>query len=397
MFSILLQINIDGFKKINDSRGYEYGDKVLCHVASFLFSSVKERDTVCRASGDEFFILLSGIGKTSTISASRSIKIANRINYGLTKQPIYVDGKSISLGLSMGLTLIDNTSVNAEDLISQTSLAVQQAKSHRNNNIIFYRSEIQDLTLDRLNLEVDLYSAVNTDQLEMFIQPQYSEANKVSGAELLMRWKHPEKGFISPDVFIPIAEELKLIKDLTDWSIRVACETLIRLQKAGELYPVAVNISPKRLEDPAFIDVVKSIISSTDAPADLLIFEVTENIWVQDQDTALCMMQQLCNLGIRFSLDDFGTGYSNLASLSKLPLYEIKIDKSLIKGIPEDKNNMTIVELTLILAQKLGFKTVAEGVETDVQLHAIKSLSCDSVQGYFYSRPMPLNDWFESS
>jgi EAL domain-containing protein (putative c-di-GMP-specific phosphodiesterase class I) len=268
-----------------------------------------------------------------------------------------------------------------------------QAKQDGGNRTVFYGHGLQAKIRQRLALEHDLQLALNTDQLQMALQPQYASDDQVTGAEVLMRWTHPEQGPISPAVFIPIAEETGLINHLTDESIREACVILNALAPLGATYPISVNLSPKRLEDPGFSRRVREILSQTGAPADRLIFEVTEGLWIQDMAATTRSMHDLCAAGIRFSIDDFGTGYSNLAYLKRLPVHELKIDRSLVQEIPDDEDSLAIVEMVLEMGVRLGLRTVAEGVETQIQRDHLFRHGCNAIQGYLKARPMPVKEW----
>lgn len=248
-------------------------------------------------------------------------------------------------------------------------------------------------TKDDRNLARDLADAVKNERLTLYIQPQFAADGQAVGAELLARWQHPVHGPISPAEFIPIAEAAGMLTSLTCQFLISTCKTILSLQTLGHQYPLSLNISPKTLLDPDFVRVVRDTLAQTAAPADCLILEITEEIAIENLALALQHMSELTACGVRFSIDDFGTGYANLENLTKLPLYELKIDRSLISGIPESGRSQIVVDMILSMADRLGLQTIAEGVETRSQLEYLLLRGCFAVQGYLLARPMPIDDW----
>ena len=395
VFGALLILDLDNFKKINDARGHAVGDRILQEVARRLVACTRERDTVSRVSGDEFMILLTQLGTGIEEGARNAMSVAEKLRRALLDDPLVVDGKPCVLSASIGLTLLQARSTSMDDVMREADMAMHRAKQREGNCVVFYEQDIQSEVEQRLWLEHDLTLALNTSQLRMHLQPQYALGGRVTGAELLMRWTHPTRGAVSPSLFIPLAEETGLINYLSDWTLEVACKLLLDLQALDETYPVSLNISPKRLMDPSFVQYVRDILERTGAPGNRLIFEVTEGVLIRYIHATTQRMSELNRLGIRFSIDDFGTGYSNLASLKRLPLYELKIDKSLVQDIPHDSDSMAIARLILAMAEQLGLRAVAEGVETRPQADFLFQHGCDALQGYLMARPMPIDAWLD--
>jgi len=395
--SAVLILDLDGFKKLNDSRSHAIGDQVLREVARRLREHTLERDMVSRVSGDEFMVLLTQLGADPEAGARRALKIAERLRLVLASTPLEPGEQACVFTASIGLTLLHAGGATAGDAIREADLAMQRAKRLGGNRAVFYDHTLQTEFEQRLWMEKDLTLALNTSQLVMHIQPQYARDGRVTGAELLARWTHPGKGPVSPALFVPLAEETSLINHLTYWSLGVACQALLDLQGLDETYPVSVNISPKVLMDPGFGEAVRGLLKRTGAPGNRLIFEITEGVWIQDVEATARRMRELNRLGIRFSIDDFGTGYSNLSSLMRLPIFELKIDKSLIRNLPDDPDSIAIARLILAMAGQLDFWVVAEGVEDEPQADFLARHGCDAMQGYLFARPMPIGDWLTAA
>ncbi|HEX7387081.1 MAG TPA: EAL domain-containing protein [Castellaniella sp.] len=388
----LLVINLDNFKKINDLHGHQSGDELLRSVAERLTRSTRDRDMVARTSGDEFLVLLDGLGTPLAEAARHAMQVAEKLRLSIARAFVVLD-KPAYITASIGTTLLHAQTSSVDAVIREADLAAHRAKDQGGNQVTFYEQELQIEVEQRLWLEHDLLQALNTPQLSLHIQPQFGAGGHVTGAELLARWNHPTRGAISPSTFIPIAEASGLINLLGEWTLGVACKTLLMLQELGETYPLSINVSPKQLMESHFVDYVRNTLETHDAPGNRLIFEVTEGVLIQDVVAVADRMQALSLLGIRFSIDDFGTGYSNLASLKRLPLYELKIDKSLVQDLPNDEEDIAIVQLILAMADKLNLRVVAEGVETQAQSDFLFSRNCDALQGFLLARPMPIDAW----
>lgn len=390
----LLILDLDSFKKINDARGHSIGDRLLRATADRLLSVTRERDTVSRVSGDEFVLLLNQLGSSTDEGARNAMNIAEKIRL-IMQEPFILDDKPSAASVSIGLTLLHRNSGTIDDVMREADLAMYRAKQGGRNRVTFYEQDMQSDVEQRLWLEHDLVQAIHTPQLSMYVQPQYGRDGRVTGAELLARWSHPTRGPVPPSLFIPIAEETGMISRLGEWALNEACSLLLRLQRAGQTYPLSINVSPKHLMETGFLECVEDTLLRTGAPGNRLIFEITEGVLIHDVRNTARRMKELNLLGIRFSIDDFGTGYSNLAYLKRLPLYELKIDKSLVQDIPADSDSSAIAQLILAMASQLDLRVVAEGVETQAQANFLLLNDCHALQGYLLAHPMPIPTWLE--
>ncbi len=391
----LLLVDLDGFKRINDMHGHGTGDEVLRGIADRLRASVRDRDLVSRVSADEFIVLLNGLGDHISDAARNAMHVAEKIRLAICNSAFSIQDKPAYVTGSIGLTLIQGENQTSDTVMREADLATHRAKQHGGNQVTFYERGLQSEVEQRLWLEHDLLQAIGTPHLTLHIQPQFGRDGRVTGGELLARWNHPTRGAVSPALFIPIAEETGLIGLLGAWSLRFACDALLALREAGETYPLSLNVSPRRLMEPQFIESVRDTLESKGIPGNRLIFEITEGVLIQDMQAVARRMQALSRLGIRFSIDDFGTGYSNLAYLKRLPLYELKIDKSLVQDLPNDSDSIAIVQLILAMADQLNLRVVAEGVETEAQSRFLFEHDCHALQGYLLARPMPLEAWLD--
>ncbi|MCZ4328980.1 EAL domain-containing protein [Castellaniella denitrificans] len=391
----LLLIDLDGFKRINDMHGHGTGDEVLRGIADRLRASVRDRDLVSRVSADEFIVLLNGLGDHISDAARNAMHVAEKIRLAICNSAFSIQDKPAYVTGSIGLTLIQGEGQTSDTVMREADMATHRAKQHGGNQVTFYERGLQSEVEQRLWLEHDLLQAIGTPNLTLHVQPQFGRDGRVTGGELLARWNHPTRGAVSPALFIPIAEETGLIGLLGSWSLRFACDALLALQEAGETYPLSLNVSPRRLMEPQFIESVRDTLANKGIPGNRLIFEITEGVLIQDMQAVAQRMQALSRLGIRFSIDDFGTGYSNLAYLKRLPLYELKIDKSLVQDIPNDSDSIAIVQLILAMADQLNLRVVAEGVETESQSRFLFEHDCHALQGYLLARPMPLEAWLD--
>ncbi len=380
----LLYLDLDEFKRINDSLGHDVGDAVLMKVAQTLRSCVRFQDTVARMGGDEFVILLTdveGMEGASAVARKILLKMSNPIN--LLKNEILITP-------SIGITLAPVDSLNADILLKNADMAMYKAKSSGRNNYQFFTEEMNAQVVDNLNIENDLRSALDQDQLYMKYQPKCDiKTKQLIGVEALLRWDHPTKGEMSPEYFIPIAETAGLMIKLGNWVLKTACREIKALESMGMAdINLAVNLSTRQFRDPELIAHIQNALNETGFKAIKLELEITETTLMDQIDHAIELLDQIKALGISLTIDDFGTGYSSLNYLKRLPIDTLKIDKAFITGIPDDKDDMEISSAVIAMAHKLGIKVVAEGVSTKAHWEFLEKNNCDIAQGYLMGKPM---------
>ncbi|WP_332878214.1 putative bifunctional diguanylate cyclase/phosphodiesterase [Massilia sp. S19_KUP03_FR1] len=385
----LLFIDLDHFKYINDARGHGVGDALLRNIAGRLAALVRKGDTVARVGGDEFVVLLAHLGDDARLATHSALLVAEKIRRAITES-VEVDNQFYDTSASIGVTLLSHPNQSAHDLLREADTAMYRAKADGRNRVSFFEATMQAEVERRLTLERDLAAALDNGELSMHWQLQVDARGLPVGAELLMRWQRPNGTFVPPDVFIPVAEECGLIVSLGQWALRQACLGFLELRQAGFAMPLSVNVSPSQFRQTDFVAQVRTILGETGAPASELIFEVTEGLLIENLDDTIGRMHELAALGIRLSIDDFGTGYSSLSYLKRMPLYELKIDKSFIRDTPCDANGTAIVQSILAMASHLGLSVVAEGVETREQADFLAANGAPRMQGYLFARPMPL-------
>ena len=388
----VLYIDLDNFKQINDARGHTVGDMLLMQVAQRLTQLQRPGDTVARLGGDEFVVLVHNVASDMESAGRAALLVAEEMRTAL-EAPYTIDTHLYSTTGSIGITLFPKRGEGVEDLLREADTAMYRAKDLGRNRIRFYEAAMQADVQERLALEQDLKKAQALGQLAAFVQNQVDAAGNVVGGELLMRWDHPVRGNVPPSRFIPIAEASGLILRMGDWMIQQACETLARLQRAGHALSLSVNVSERQFRQDDFVERVRHILAHTGANPALLILEVTESLLIEDLDDTIARMTEIVQLGVRFSIDDFGTGYSSLAYLKRLPLYELKIDKSFVDDTPDDPNDTAIVQSIISVARHLNLRVVAEGVETRAQADFLVESQCECLQGYLFGRPEPLAAW----
>jgi len=387
----LLYLDLDEFKRINDSLGHDAGDAVLMKVAETLRQCVRYQDTVARMGGDEFVILLSDIdGMSGASSVARKILDA-------MSEPVLLLKKEILISPSIGITLAPADSLNADILLKNADMAMYKAKSSGRNNYQFFTEEMNTQIVDHLNIENDLRHALKNNQLYVMYQPKCDiKSKKLVGVEALVRWAHPEKGELSPEYFIPIAETAGLMINLGKWVLRTACKEIKSLERHGLVdIELAVNLSTRQFRDPDLLETIQSALAETGFRAVKLDLEITETTLMEQIDHAIDLLDQIKSLGISLTIDDFGTGYSSLNYLKRLPIDTLKIDKVFITDIPEDKDDMEIASAVIVMAHKLGLTVVAEGVSTQAHWDFLQKNNCDIAQGYLMGRPMLTDELLE--
>lgn len=390
----VLFIDLDNFKALNDSRGHDVGDLLLVEVARRLRQCVRNEDTVARLGGDEFVIVLEDLSLNleQAIAQTRQVaqKVLDIINYPYELGEIEHHNSS-----SIGIVLFNGNFVTMEELLKRSDTAMYEAKAAGRNTLRFFDPAMQAALERRIDLELQLRLAIVQKQLRLFCQVQVDAERKVFSAEVLLRWQHPQHGLLSPKEFVGIAEDSGLIVSIGHWVLYNACLQL----KAWEGRPVfdglqlAVNVSARQFRHVDFVDEVRNILKSTGANPSLLKLELTESVVLDNIADAVAKMNILRELGVRFSMDDFGTGYSSLAYLKRLPLSQVKIDRSFVRDIAEDASDAAIVQAILAMSNTLGLKVIAEGVETEVQFALLQSYGCGFFQGYLFAKPMLIQDF----
>ena len=401
----LLAIDLDEFKRVNDSLGHSVGDEVLRNVSDILRSSVRQQDlsstfhriedgadvVISRMGGDEFVVVLSDI-RTVEDSAIVARRIQKNLNQAIT-----IEGKEIVLSCSIGISAYPNDCDDAESLLKNAVSAMNHAKSAGRDRYQFYNSSMNARAFERLSMEANLRKALEADQLELFFQPKIDvRTQTVVGAEALIRWIHPELGVISPIEFIPVAEETGLVLPIGEWIIESAAQT-IKSWQTGELkdLKIAINVSAAQFAAPNLPGIFAKIIGESRVPAERLEIEITESLLMHDVNEVLEQLVALKEQGIDIWIDDFGTGYSSLSYLKQLPITGLKIDQSFVREMASNENDSAIVNAVVGLAKNLQLGVVAEGVEEQEQLTLLDQQNCDVAQGFYFSRPVPKNE-FES-
>ena len=391
-YGAVMFVDLDNFKQINDARGHSVGDHLLTEVAQRLQGLLRAEDTVARIGGDEFVLLINELGADVEASARAAMAVAEKVRATLDR-PHLIDNFSYSSTGSIGISLFPKAGQKIDDLLREADTAMYRAKGAGRNRIAFFELTMQHEVEERLALEQELKEALTSGQLRLHVQSQVDASGHEVAGELLLRWVHPLRGLLSPMRFIPLAEETGLILPLGEWVIAQACQTLVQMRTLGLTQSLAVNVSSRQFRSEDFVPRVRTILQESGAPAQQLVFEVTESLFIEDWEHSLQRIIELVKLGIRFSIDDFGTGYSSLSYLQRLPLFELKIDRSFVQDTPHDINDTAIVQSILSMAHHMGLEVVAEGVETQAQVDFLRAQNCDRLQGYFYDQPQPLAQW----
>lgn len=379
----LLYFDLDEFKRINDTLGHDAGDELLKEVAKRLISRLREEDTIARLGGDEFAVILSGIkdrGQASTIAANLQQAFA---------APVKLGNHEVSISASIGITVAPDDASEEELLLKHADLAMYEAKARGKNMFHFFSPDLNEAANERLLIENQLREAIREHQFLLYYQPKIDiRDNSVIGYETLLRWLRPDNTLVPPLRFIPVAESTGLIVQIGEWIIWEACRFLSRQHSRGHNITLSINLSVRQFNDDNLPEIVERILLRTGANPKCLIFEITESMLMGDTDAAINQLNQLKRLGVSLSIDDFGTGYSSLSYLKRFPVDELKIDRSFVKDIPDDRNDMDIVAAIIAMAQKMNLRVVAEGVETAEQVEFLRKNACYLVQGYYFSMPL---------
>lgn len=385
----LMFLDIDNFKDINDTLGHSIGDALLIELAKRLRLLLREEDTVSRLGGDEFIFLLPGV------DAHRVSHVAQKL-LDTIAEPYRIKQYDLNVTGSIGIALYPDDGTDLETLFKRADSAMYRAKQEGRNNYSFFTKEMQASSVRRLQLVNELRKALERDQLQLHYQPQASiRDGRIVGAEALLRWTHPELGSVSPAEFIPAAEDSRLILPIGEWVLRHAARQAKKWMQDG-LAPLvmAVNLSAVQFRHPDLPSLVTRILDEENLPPEYLDLELTEGAAMHNPQSAIAVMNDLHERGVRMSIDDFGTGYSSLSYLKKFKVYKLKIDQSFVRDISTDQEDRSIVSAIINMAKSLGLQTIAEGVETAGQLAFLREQGCDEMQGYFFSKPLPA-DQFE--
>ena len=388
---VLMFLDLDRFKPINDSLGHAAGDRMLQEMASRLLGCVDDDDTVARMGGDEFTLLLQP-GATRQIALNRAIHVAEQILGSLVK-PFVLEGREFFVTASIGIALSPQDGNELSQLMKNADTAMYHAKERGKNNFQFYQADMNATALERLELESDLRHALEQEEFTLYYQPQFSgDGKRLTGAEALLRWNHPRRGLVPPGDFIPVLEELGLVVEVGDWVLIEACRQLKSWHQAKVRVPkVSVNISARQFSDGQLGTRIANILKDTGLPPACLELELTESILMREVNEAMLILDGLKRLGLSIAIDDFGTGYSSLNYLKQFPIDVLKIDRSFVDGLPSGEQDAQIARAIIAMAHSLNLSVIAEGVETHEQLEFLREHGCDEVQGYLFGRPMPSN------
>ncbi|MCU7836235.1 MAG: EAL domain-containing protein [gamma proteobacterium symbiont of Taylorina sp.] len=388
-YGAVIFLDLDRFKSINDSLGHSIGDSIIIEAAKRIKSCVWEEDTASRFGGDEYVILLRHVGKKKELASIAVQKVASCIQDKLS-QVYLIDDHELYLTSSIGITLFPFLNQGVDDIIRHADTAMYSAKENGRNQIAYYFSQMHEKAQKRLLLEKDLRGAIKEKQLDVYYQPQINQQGKLIAVEALIRWKHPEQGFVNPEEFIAIAEDTGLIYDIGDFVLNQSISDILKINKQHNIsLGLSVNISPQQFKKSEFSNIIKSVIEIYQLEKGFLTLELTERSAMDAIHETIKKMRELKRMGIYFSLDDFGTGYSSLSHLKQLPIDELKIDKSFISDIEEDPEDVLLIQTIIKIGHQFSLKIVAEGVETEEQLEFLKGEDCNIFQGYFYSPALP--------
>jgi diguanylate cyclase (GGDEF)-like protein/PAS domain S-box-containing protein len=393
-FAVLF-VDLDGFKTVNDTLGHHAGDLILQWASDRVQKALRPSDIVARdrlgstaielarLGGDEFTALVCDLGRPED-----ALGVAHRLR-DLMRRPFVIDGRDVVMTASIGISLYPDDGLDAETLVKHADSAMYHAKSKGRDNCQFYSASLTQQAMQRLDRASDLRRALERNELSLVYQPQFELASgQVRSVEALIRWNHPTQGSVAPLDFIPLAEEIGLIVPIGEWVLRKACADAAAWQRAGHGLQVAVNLSPIQFKDAQLVERVRAALAETGLTPSLLELEITEGTVMEDSAATLVTLNALRDSGVKIALDDFGTGYSSMSYLKRMPIDNLKVDRSFVSGLPDDRESHAIVRAILSLAKSLGFAVTAEGVETLDQAQILNELACDKLQGFYFSRPV---------
>ena len=379
----LFFLDLDRFKFVNDTLGHALGDRVLQEAARRLTAAVRSSDLVARLGGDEFVLLIEDFHNGEELA-----EIANKV-LGAFAPSMVMDGQELGLSVSIGICTFPADGADGQALVSNADIAMYRAKEQGRNRFCFYAAEPNGLTHERLSLEAGLRHALDRDELDIFFQPKIEfPTNRVSGVEALIRWRHPQLGLLLPDKFIPLAEEIGVIVPIGYWTLKRVCERARRWQELGMGLPVAVNLSASQFHEPDLVARLGAILRASGVAPQLIEVEITESMVMRDPERAAKVMQGLRAMGVRISIDDFGTGHSSLGYLKRFPIDRLKVDRSFVRDLPHNNDDVAITRAVIAMAHSLRMTVVAEGVEHQDQFDLLRDEGCDEFQGFFCAKPL---------
>ncbi|MDZ4201479.1 MAG: EAL domain-containing protein [Gallionella sp.] len=393
-YGALLFIDLDNFKILNDTQGHDVGDMLLLEVANRLKSCVRETDTVARLGGDEFVVLVQELSSSEILAANQVRTLGEKI-IAAVNSPYLLRQHEHHTSPSIGASLFQDKNLSGDELLKRADTAMYQAKTAGRNAMHFFESAMQTALESRAALEKELRSAIARNELQLYYQLQVSSRRRILGAEVLLRWVNPERGFISPAEFIPLAEETGLILPIGMWVLETACRQLKQWESQPHMQhlQLAVNVSARQFRQKDFVQQVRAVIEDSGINPSALKLELTESLVLVNVEETIEKMNALIKLGIKFSMDDFGTGYSSLSYLKRLPLSQIKIDRSFVRDITTDKSDAVIVQTIIDMSKNFGLEVIAEGVETEDQFDLLRSNGCMAYQGYLFGKPVPVGEF----
>lgn len=390
----LLFLDIDNFKTVNDTHGHEYGDALLKETAVRVRQCLRDSDTLARFGGDEFVVLLPELAGLPIDAAAQAKHVANKL-LDSHEQPYELKELRYNSSVSIGIVLFNDNSRSESELLKQADIAMYRAKQSGKASACFFAPEMQAEIAAQFVLENELRTAIKEKQFELFYQPQMNQSNQVIGAEALIRWRHPINGLIPPDTFIPLSEKTGLIISIGEWVLETACQTLSDWGQSSktEHLTLSVNVSYKQIRKANFVTIVGQLLQKYKVKRGKLRIELTESKLVGDMEEVISQMNALRSMGVHFSLDDFGTGYSSLKYLKRLPVSQLKIDRSFVKNLEFDLSDQSIVKAIISMSDALGLYTVAEGVEKKEQRTYLEKKGCKVYQGFLYSKALPSSEF----
>ncbi len=389
----LILLNIDRFKTVNDARGHAFGDALLQALGARLSGLLRDGDTLARLAADEFALLLPDLSQHVVMASRRTLVVAEKIHAAL-RAPLLIGDEEVTVTASLGIVLFsEELEETPEDILRRADTALHRAKAAGGGLTEFFETSMGESAEQRFRVERELRNAIPAGELRLFLQPQVDVDGKLVGAEVLVRWQHPVRGLVPPGVFIPLAEESDLIVDLGVWVLTETCALMAREDMAGHPMRLSVNMSPRHFRRAGFVPWIRDLLATSGADPSHLTLEVTEGLMIDNLGEVVAKMGELAALGIHFSVDDFGTGYSSLAYLKRLPIHELKIDKTFVQDAPDDPDDAALVETILSVARHMHLKVVAEGVETAEQAAFLNARGNVIHQGYFFGRPEPAETW----